>query len=158
MSRRARGPTILDGRPEVGYVGFWKRALATLVDCVLLVVLLTPVLLAVRARVSQGATDASLLPGPIDLLIELVVPAVLVITCWRFWGATPGKMLLGAKIVDEKTHAKPRLSQCITRYAGYFPATLLFGLGILAVAFDRHKQGWHDRMARTVVLSTRPEP
>ena len=29
---------------------------------------------------------------------------------------------------------------------------LAFGLGILWVAVDRRKQGWHDKLARTVVV------
>ncbi|MGR3985112.1 MAG: RDD family protein, partial [Gammaproteobacteria bacterium] len=29
---------------------------------------------------------------------------------------------------------------------------LFFGLGLLWVAFDKRKQGWHDKLAGTVVI------
>jgi uncharacterized RDD family membrane protein YckC len=41
------------------------------------------------------------------------------------------------------------------RYAGYFVALLPVGLGILWVAFDARKQGWHDKLAKTVVVRGR---
>jgi len=47
----------------------------------------------------------------------------------------------------------------IGRYFGYFLASIPLGLGLLWVAFDKRKQGWHDKLAGTVVIrETRPEP
>jgi uncharacterized RDD family membrane protein YckC len=37
-------------------------------------------------------------------------------------------------------------------YLAYLIATLPSGLGLLWVAFDARKQGWHDELAGTLVL------
>ncbi|MBL8320870.1 MAG: RDD family protein, partial [Acinetobacter sp.] len=46
------------------------------------------------------------------------------------------------------------LKQSIIRYVGYFPAMMALFIGIFWVAFDKRKQGWHDKMANTVVIRT----
>lgn len=40
----------------------------------------------------------------------------------------------------------------IGRYLGYFVSMLFLGLGCIWVAFDSRKQGWHDKLAGTVVV------
>ena len=47
---------------------------------------------------------------------------------------------------------KPTLGRFIIRYIGYIPSFAVFLLGILWVAFNSRKQGWHDKMANTVVI------
>ena len=42
--------------------------------------------------------------------------------------------------------------QALGRYLAYYLAILPLMLGIVWVAFDRRKQGWHDKLAGTVVL------
>ncbi|MFW2124742.1 RDD family protein, partial [Acinetobacter ursingii] len=44
------------------------------------------------------------------------------------------------------------VGQGIIRYIGYIPATLVLFIGLIWVAFDSKKQGWHDKMAKTVVV------
>jgi uncharacterized RDD family membrane protein YckC len=44
---------------------------------------------------------------------------------------------------------------------GYYVASIPLLAGIIWVAFDPRKQGWHDRLARTVVVRARhrgPQP
>lgn len=153
MPRSAYRPIIIEGRTATAYAGFWRRTLAVLIDGALVLGVIAAATLLFE---SPTSSDAPALPAPGVLLAELALPAAAVVACWRTWGATPGKMVVGARIVDERTHARPSVSQCLVRVAGYIPAGLVFGLGFLAVAADRHKQGWHDRMARTIVIATRP--
>ena len=61
-------------------------------------------------------------------------------------------MVISAKIVDAQTGEKPSLGQFIGRYFAYYVSTIPFGLGLIWVAFDRRKQGWHDKLAGTVVI------
>jgi len=61
-------------------------------------------------------------------------------------------MIFGAKIVDATTGEKPSLGQWVIRYIGYFPASIIFFLGLMWVGWDKRKQGWHDKMAGTVVV------
>ena len=38
---------------------------------------------------------------------------------------------------------------------GYPLSLLFFGLGIVWVLWDRRRQGWHDKLAKTVVIKER---
>jgi uncharacterized RDD family membrane protein YckC len=87
-------------------------------------------------------------------LVQLLLPAVLIVGFWVWKSATPGKMVVSAKIVDANTLGEPSTGQLIVRYVGYFISTFAFFLGFLWVAFDKRKQGWHDKIAGTLVIKT----
>ena len=74
------------------------------------------------------------------------------IAFWHYRSATPGKMVIHARIVDARTGEPPSVGQLIGRYLGYFVSTLPFFLGLIWVGIDARKQGWHDKLARTVVI------
>ena len=139
---------------ELEYVGFWVRVVASLIDTVLLALIVTPLLAAVYGR---GYLDMSIgaVPGTPDLLLSWVLPAVAVIAFWVARQATPGKMVFSARIVDARTGREPSAGQCIGRYLAYFVSSVPFCLGFLWVAIDRRKQGWHDKLAGTVVVRPR---
>lgn len=139
---------------ELEYVGFWVRVVASLIDTVLLVLIVTPLLGAVYGL---GYFDMSIgtVPGTPDVLLSWVLPAVAVIAFWVARQATPGKMVFSARIVDARTGREPSAGQCIGRYLAYFVSSIPFCLGFLWVAIDRRKQGWHDKLAGTVVVRPR---
>ena len=85
-------------------------------------------------------------------LVQLLLPAALIVGFWVWKSTTPGKMVVSAKIVDAKTLGDPSTGQLIVRYVGYFISTFVFFLGFLWVAFDKRKQGWHDKIAGTLVI------
>jgi len=86
-----------------------------------------------------------------DLLATLLVP-VAVLLFWRFYGATPGKIAVAVKIVDAETGAPATIGRLAVRLIGYLVSALPFYLGFVWIAFDRRKQGWHDKIAGTVVI------
>ena len=59
---------------------------------------------------------------------------------------------IGARIVDAKTGDKPSTGQLIGRYFAYYVSVIPLFLGMVWVAFDPRKQGWHDKLAGTVVV------
>jgi len=68
-------------------------------------------------------------------------------------GLTPGKMLLGLQVVDQRTGEAPGLPRMLLReIVGKFLSGLLFGLGYLWALFDKNAQTWHDKLAGTVVV------
>jgi len=140
---------------ELEYVGFWARVGASIIDTILLMLIVVPVMVAVLG----GAyfTDERLIKGPVGFLVEWVLPAIGVIAFWIAKQATPGKMVISARIVDAKTGGKPSTAQLIGRYFGYFVSTIPLGLGLIWVAFDRRKQGWHDKLAGTVVVRSKKD-
>lgn len=95
------------------------------------------------------------LAGPADFVISHVFPFLATVLFWVYRQATRGKMVISAKIVDARTGKKPSTGQFIGRYLGYIPSTLFLGMGFLWVAFDKKKQGWHDKLAGTVVIRNR---
>ncbi len=86
------------------------------------------------------------------VLIEQALPLLWCIGFWFAWQATPGKLLLNCRIVDANSLGRPRAEQLVLRYLGYIVGALVFGLGLLWVLWDKRKQGWHDKLARTVVI------
>jgi len=135
----------------IEYVGFWSRVGAALIDSILIALVTAPFLYALYGK-AYFTQSEQVYWGPGELVISYLLPAIGVMLFWFFRSATPGKMLIRAKIVDARSFGKPSTGQLIGRYFGYFISTIPFGLGLLWVAFDNRKQGWHDKLAKTVVI------
>lgn len=69
-------------------------------------------------------------------------------------GQTPGKMILGLMVV-QTTGEKMTLGIAFLRWVGYILSSLFLYLGFIWIAFDGKKQGWHDKIAGTVVIQIR---
>ena len=143
---------------EYEYAGFWARVGAALIDTILLGFIAIPLLL--MAYGSDYWMSERLVQGPADFLISYILPAIAVIAFWVARGATPGKMAIAAQVVDARSGMKPTVGQSIGRYLGYYVSTIPLGLGLLWVGIDPKKQGWHDKLAGTVVIrrKNRSEP
>ena len=135
---------------KMEYVGFWKRVLASLIDTLIIVIVTLPLLWAFYG--SAYFTSDKTVHGIADVLISYVLPALFVIVFWHFKSATPGKMAIGARIVDATTGKPPSTGQLIGRYFAYFVSIIPLCLGLIWVGIDRRKQGWHDKLANTVVI------
>jgi len=135
---------------EQHFAGFWIRVGAALIDTILLMAILLPLVSFIYGE-SYWQSD-SLVMGIGDFLLNYILPAIVVVIFWLYKSATPGKMVLKLQIVDAKTGGKPTVGQCIIRYLGYYVASIPLLIGIIWVAFDSRKQGWHDKMAGTVVV------
>lgn len=117
-------------------VGFGDRFAAFAIDGLLVFIVAGPLAVA----------------GLSGFFIEAAVPALAVILFWRRTGTTPGKAAVFAKIVDARSGAAPSTGQCIARYLGYLISSIPLFLGFAWIAIDRRKQGWHDKIAGTVVV------
>jgi uncharacterized RDD family membrane protein YckC len=140
----------------VQYVGFWKRVFAALIDSIVVAVALAPLLavLGLNADMELGADGLPVL-NSFNLhgfAGNTIITAAIVLGFWIWKMATPGKMIIGAVIVDAQTFAKPTTGQFMVRYIGYYLSTIPFLLGLIWVGLDRRKQGWHDKLANTVVV------
>jgi uncharacterized RDD family membrane protein YckC len=128
----------------VEYVGFWRRFVANFIDGFLIMLLLIPLVILFMG-------DSQETEGGGNLLFTLLQMGI-IITFWVYKSATPGKMLMSAYIVDANTGDKPSTGQFIIRYLMYFVSTIVLFLGFIWIAFDSRKQGWHDKVAGTVVI------
>ena len=139
------------------YAGFWIRVGASLIDTILILIIVLPILTAIYGN--SYWLGESFVQGFWDLLFSYVLPAIAVIIFWVYKSATPGKMLTKLTIVDAKAGGRPSIGQFVIRYLGYYLAMLPLFLGIIWVGIDKRKQGWHDKLAGTVVIrNTQTEP
>jgi len=145
---------VSDVEPESGevtYGGFWRRLGATIIDSVIMMAITVPLLWWIYGSEALLSED-TLIAGPADILISYVFPIVATVLFWKYRAATPGKIILGLRIVDAKNFGPITTGQAIGRYFAYFVSTIVLFIGFIVVAFDSRKQGWHDQLAGTVVI------
>jgi uncharacterized RDD family membrane protein YckC len=130
---------------EVRLAGFGARLLAQILDLVWLLPL-SAVLGMIAGLVNGGEIS---LGG--ELMLNLI-GALLVLLFWAERQGTPGKLVLGLRIVDAETGGTPPIGRLVLRYVGYLVSALPLGLGYLWVLWDPRRQGWHDKMAGTLVI------
>ncbi|OQW93149.1 MAG: hypothetical protein BWK79_12675 [Beggiatoa sp. IS2] len=143
--------------PYTEYAGFWRRLTATVIDTLLLSVILAPLLYLIHGSdyfQALSTHDLTLVEqfNWRDTLINQVIPSLLAIFFWMKYLGTPGKLLLDCNVVDARTGQRIRFWQGVVRSLGYVISSLPLGLGFLWILWDRRKQGWHDKMAGTVVI------
>ena len=139
----------------IQYAGFRIRTLAALIDTLLLSIIIFPLLSSIYG---VGLWQTLFISGGTwYTLLNYIFPALAVVIFWIYKSATPGKLWLHLKIVDERTGGKPSTPQLIGRYLGYYVSMLPFMLGIIWVGIDERKQGWHDKLANTLVVKEQPE-
>ena len=88
---------------------------------------------------------------PTFWLLQLF-PVAYFIGFWTWLGKTPGMMLFGLRVARETDGSKPSLGRSFLRYVGYWLSWIALFIGFIWVAFDSRKQGWHDKIAGTVVV------
>ena len=137
---------------EIEYAGFWIRTGAALIDTVLLLMITLPLTFAVYGSEYWNMNDGKIYHGTADILINYMLPFVGAVILWVSKAGTPGKLVLGLRVVDATTGDHLGIGQAAGRYLAYFPSMLALMMGIFWVAWDSKKQGWHDRLARTVVV------
>lgn len=93
----------------------------------------------------------------INNLIQVTFFAIIILIFWNKKQASLGMMILGIKIVDAKTFNKPSYSQLVIRMFSYLVAFIPLFLGIAWISFDPRKQGWHDKIASTIVIKNTKE-
>jgi uncharacterized RDD family membrane protein YckC len=135
--------------------GFVTRLAASIADTLILWVGLrgsVSLLLVLRQALRRFAPPFS--------LGELVVVAAPLISClyhiafWWLRGQTPGKWLLGVRVVA-LGGGRVTLVRSFIRFAGYLLSALPFYLGFLWI-LGRERRGFHDRLAGTEVVYSRP--
>jgi uncharacterized RDD family membrane protein YckC len=145
------------------YGGFWRRALAFLIDQIILYIIylvffLMGLLSYACGHLAQGDLFSSgVSPDMGSWFMILYWGAVVMVTALYFTcfvavtGQTPGKMVLGLKVVPADNGIMT-FGMAFLRWVGYIVSSFFFYLGFVWIAFDRRKQGWHDKIAGTVVV------
>lgn len=66
---------------------------------------------------------------------------------WAVWSSSPGKLMLGLRIVDAESGSRITIGQAFMRFLG-----LLIPFGFLWMAVDPLKQAVHDKLGGTLVI------
>ena len=143
------------GTPPAGSPGMvrgdlGRRLLAQVIDALWMMPLAFALVMLGLALSGRDALS----PGA-DLVLNLVF-ALLVLRFWATRQATPGKWVLGLRIVAAEDGGAVPFRRLVLRCAGYILSSLPLGLGFLWAAWDPRGQGWHDRLARTLVVRDLP--
>lgn len=152
-------------KTELYPAGFGIRLAAMLIDNLVLSIALTPVSLLFFGRETltdeQLQTmmlnqDFSALFNPNEVLLLQILTLIITVFFWVKYAGTPGKRWLGIRVVDAQTGGNLTATQSILRYVGYFLSALPLCLGFFWVLFDDKNQGWHDKIAGTMVIEDKP--
>ncbi len=136
----------------VQYAGFWSRFFASILDSLIQAAVLVPILYMLFG---PGIfSDPQVGQTSLGYLINYGLPILWTVLFWKYKSATPGKMLMGIALVDADTGGQPATGRLVLRYFAYIVSALPLLLGFFWVAFDRRKQGFHDKIAHTVVIRT----
>lgn len=138
--------------PET-FAGFWRRFGAALIDVLLIMLITFPILIGIYGMSYFDFDKTGFVAGPADFFLSYLLPAIGTMWFWTRYRGTPGKLAMRAYVVDAGTGNSITLRQSFIRYLGYFVSLIPLGLGYLWVAFDPRKQGWHDKLAGTVVVT-----
>jgi uncharacterized RDD family membrane protein YckC len=95
----------------------------------------------------------------IDAIISGVLSVVLIgiiylPVMWAWKGQTVGMMILNMKVVRAADGGPISAGTAIIRWLGMIVSAIPFCLGFIWIAFDARKQGWHDKIAGTVIIHT----
>ncbi|WP_164462158.1 RDD family protein [Bacillus sp. FJAT-42376] len=130
------------------YAGFWIRALAQLIDSVLL---LSLVLVALTATFLIPDTMVNTIVRSIIFLLCIAASLYYQITMpASVYQGTLGKYWLGLKVVSA-SGGRITVKSAVLRYIGLYLCAS-FPFLFLFVAFSSRKEGLQDLMARTHVL------
>jgi uncharacterized RDD family membrane protein YckC len=118
--------------------GFWKRVAAFVLDAIAINLLAIPFTFAGSAGYMVGfivvwVTYFTLLDGGPN-------------------GQTVGRMALKIRVVDVGTGEGIGYSRGLVRTIGRVPSEIVLFLGYFWMLWDGEKQGWHDKLAGSVVV------
>jgi uncharacterized RDD family membrane protein YckC len=152
--------------------GFWKRFAAWVIDYLILLVPIFVIALSLGATAAFEHFMAQIQGGTVPTLaMEEYARAVRPATMWALlvgylyyaffecssWQATPGKLALGLRVTDlegRRISLGRSLARNAVRLTNVLTALIPF-VCYLAVAWTTRKQGFHDLLAKTLVLNGR---
>lgn len=157
------GPKPVGPAPGLRYGGFWIRTLAYLLDTAVLVVAMVLVANTIGVdffdfEVRDSSTNVfagrsySMNLNPLGFVVVLAYFVVQ----WALRGQTFGMAPFRLRILRADDGRPIGAGRALGRFFGLLLAFLVFAIGVIWVAADARKQGWHDKLAGTVVV--RPAP
>ncbi len=148
--------------------GFWIRLAAYLVDMLILGAMVRLITMPwadaldlaqnnAFAELKKTSPDLQVLFQFWRLMLAIEIPAhfAYFVGFNGSWGASPGKLLLGLRILDSDG-GPLGYRRAFLRHCAEWLTQITFGLGFVVCAFNVQKRALHDWLAHTRVVSIRP--
>jgi uncharacterized RDD family membrane protein YckC len=145
------------------YAGFTSRFLALAIDVALIVILMAMTgwifqtigrLIGESPRLESLALTEEMLTAVSVIISSLNAAAIIFAYAFIFWlmtGQTPGMMMLGLRVVStDGGHLT--FWRAVLRLFGYVISAAFLFLGFAWVLVDDRRQGWHDKLGKTIVV------
>ena len=133
---------------SVIYIGFWKRVLACIIDAIIITPICLIAMLPFFSKLDPDSIFSNIFVFVILMTLSWIYSAGLQSSSWQ---ATVGKKVLGIIVVDEYGD-RLTLKRATGRFFASILSSLCFNVGYIIVAFTKHKQGLHDKIAKTFVI------
>jgi len=154
----SHGP--LPGGPiDLSYAGFWVRLCARMIDgfvvgAGLFLFMLVIIMFMSSSMTSSGPSGAMMLFMLIPYLAVLLAPIIYNAVFVVKYGATPGKMAMGIKVVRPDGHTVST-GQAWGRAFADILTQMTMCIGYILAAFDSEKRALHDHVCSTRVVGSR---
>jgi uncharacterized RDD family membrane protein YckC len=152
-------PAPTDGpAPGMRYAGFGIRTAAYLIDAVILFIvalIVSPAIGGVTKQTSTVIGDTVVTSSTINgafTLFSTLIGAIYFVGFWSLNSRTPGMMALHLRVLRAADGKPLGLGAALVRYVGLLISFWVIFLGVIWVAIDPRRQGWHDKMAGTFVV------
>lgn len=140
--------------PGLVYAGFWPRFLAVFIDGVILQVFLG-ILNFAALRITRPETrDFSPVFLGVNIVLSLfghLLSAAYEIFFLGRFAATPGKMILGLKVV-QSDGSRIGYGRAVGRHFAKYISAFILMIGYLMAAFDKERRALHDHICDTRVV------
>jgi uncharacterized RDD family membrane protein YckC len=145
------------------YGGFWRRLSAFSTDKLILAMIGLVMFILGSVAFGLGISPSDLAEEPenffaLGMQVMVIYQAITIFLDMAYFtyfhgttGQTPGKRLMGLRVVQDTGEALT-LGTAFLRWVGYIISFVPFFMGFLWAGADRRKQGWHDKIAGTVVI------
>ncbi len=137
---------------KLEYAGFWIRVGAKILDGLIFgapIWIIIFVILRIKGM-SLTTPEGSKIVNIISLPLDFIYYGLMVFLLGKF-GATPGKMILGLKVIRSDSERLTYL-RAFCRLLSEFISGAIFCIGYIIVAFRQDKAGLHDIICDTRVI------
>jgi uncharacterized RDD family membrane protein YckC len=140
------------------YAGFWIRVVARMIDNTITsiagYIFQIPMLVVIARMGASGTPNVSMVIGTAAIAIVLSLAAAAYYESWFLVnkGATPGKMILGLKVIRARGGSFT-WGLAIGRYFAFMMSGLLLYFGYFMAGWDEEKRALHDRICDTRVVT-----
>jgi uncharacterized RDD family membrane protein YckC len=132
--------------------GFWVRLAAAVADSVVVNLVLAVLVVGLLFLLGGGLNPMKVVSaGPLISVFSLFLALTYHIYFLGKRGYTPGKGFLGLQVIRQDGTGMSYGDAAIRTFS-YVVSWIPLMLGFLWVAFDRNKQGWHDKIAKTQAI------